>query len=215
MRRNAQAALEFMLTYGWALLLLAALVGGLVYFVPKTDTMTANKCIFGSELSCLGTRLDNASLQIVLHNNLGQTIYNVTASLSQPINVACYVTNTTDVSADDSIKIICPNANGISVRSDIRIKANVTYKKSRSGYLQIVNGDIYAKYNICTGAVLYRITNGGVHNNIADAACCSSSNMCVSDGVCYDDGVSGFHPSWDPGYAPGYDCYGPSNRWTP
>jgi len=146
--KKAQAALEFMMTYGWALLLLAALVGGLVYIMPHPRSLVPNKCIFGSGIPCLGTQLSSNNLTVILRNGLGQSIYNITANASAENQANCTVSNST-ARAEERITLICPNvvAGGLNVTEDTKIQVQLTYRKFRNGFDQLVIGDIYAKYN--------------------------------------------------------------------
>ena len=141
---KAQAALEFMMTYGWAMLLLLAVIGGMAYFMPKTSTLTPEKCVFGSALPCLGAQLTSNNLTVVLRNGLGQTVYNISANVTMPMITNCSVINST-ISADQRITIVCPNNGVLNLIKDTRINMQVIYQKSRTGYSQEILGDIYAK----------------------------------------------------------------------
>ncbi len=141
-KSRGQAALEFMMTYGWAMLLLTALVAGLVYVMPHPKTVIANKCLFGSSIPCLGSQLSENNLTIVLRNGLGQSIYNVSANMTMPLDEACTVSNTT-IRAEERLVITCNDNN---MTDDSRIRVELRYKKTRDGYDQIIIGELYAKY---------------------------------------------------------------------
>jgi hypothetical protein len=145
---KGQAALEFMLTYGWALLLLTTLVAGLVYIMPHPRSLAANKCIFGSSVACLGAQLTSENLTVVLRNGLGQSIYNISAYQTMPKNMVCEVSNTS-VRADTLLTLTCNNTvvGGMNITEDNRIRIELTYQKVKDGYNQIILGEIYAKYN--------------------------------------------------------------------
>jgi len=147
-KTKGQAALEFMMTYGWAMLLLAALVSGLVYVMPHPKTLTANKCIFGSAIPCLGARLSSNNLTIVLNNGMGQSIYNVSANQLMPKKIPCSVSNIT-LRADQTLTIICNNTgfNSMNVSDDSRVRIELKYQKVKGGYNQSIIGELYAKYN--------------------------------------------------------------------
>lgn len=142
--KSAQAALEFLMTYGWAILVALVVAGALIYIMPNSKSLTTSKCIFGTELPCMGAQLSNNNLTVVLRNSLGQAIYDVSASVTVPSNVNCIVDST--VPSDQRIVITCQNSGKLNLVSDTRLKMTVTYKKSRTGYDQVSNGDIYAKY---------------------------------------------------------------------
>ena len=141
---KGQAALEFMMTYGWAVLLLMTVVSALIYAVPKPSTLTTDRCVFGPSMPCMGTKLNDTNLTIVLKNALGQTVYNFSANVTMPMQLACSVSNIT-VSPDERVVIYCSNAK-LGLTTDTRLKVSLTYKKIKGGFDQTIPGEIYAKY---------------------------------------------------------------------
>jgi len=57
----------------------------------------------------------------------------------------CNVSNSS-LRAEDRLDIQCVNAGKLNLTDDARINMQVTYRKTRDGYDQIVMGEIYAKY---------------------------------------------------------------------
>ena len=54
MKNRAQAALEFLTTYGWAFLVILVMISALSYFgVLSPSRLLPEKCTFGSEIECL------------------------------------------------------------------------------------------------------------------------------------------------------------------
>jgi hypothetical protein len=54
MMRRAQAAMEFLMTYGWAILVVLAAIGALAYFgVLSPDRFLPEKCTLPSGVACL------------------------------------------------------------------------------------------------------------------------------------------------------------------
>jgi len=54
MQRRAQAAMEFLMTYGWAILVVLAAIGALAYFgVLSPDRFLPEKCTLPSGVACL------------------------------------------------------------------------------------------------------------------------------------------------------------------
>lgn len=98
MFKKGQAAMEFLMTYGWAILVVLAAIGALAYFgvlspekmVPERTTFTAP---FPSSESAVVT---GNTVQVALTNNFGQKveILNTNASASAvgdctgPVNVS-------------------------------------------------------------------------------------------------------------------------------
>lgn len=76
--RKAQAAMEFLMTYGWAILVVLAAIGALAYFgVLSPDKMLPEKTTFMAPLANIDNAVVSASgrtIQVVVQNNLGQTV---------------------------------------------------------------------------------------------------------------------------------------------
>lgn len=77
-QKKGQAAMEFLMTYGWAILVVLAAIGALAYFgvlspeklVPERTQFTAPFPSSESAVVSLGTK----TVQVALSNNLGQTV---------------------------------------------------------------------------------------------------------------------------------------------
>ncbi len=142
-QKKAQASIEFLMTYGWAMLALVAIAGVFIYIAPQTKSITSNKCVFSPATPCLGTELTDTEFKVALRNNLGQTIYDLQANMTYPINNDCTV-SLTNLKAEERVTITCDNT-VTKLKPDSKIRMSLTYKKVRNGYDQISLGDIYAK----------------------------------------------------------------------
>jgi len=76
--KKAQAAMEFLMTYGWAILVVLAAIGALAYFgVLSPDKFMPSKCMVSGGFSCTDYKMaDNADpalkeVRFYLQNNLG------------------------------------------------------------------------------------------------------------------------------------------------
>jgi len=83
--RKSQAALEFLMTYGWAILVVLVAVGALAYFgVLSPDKFLPAKCSLQSGIACLDHRVDNGGaggvgrVQVIIQNSLGYDMSSVT-----------------------------------------------------------------------------------------------------------------------------------------
>ncbi|MFH1174241.1 MAG: hypothetical protein V1725_03855 [archaeon] len=82
---RAQAALEFLTTYGWAIMVVLVAVAALAYFgVLNPKQLLPEKCIVGAGLSCIDYGVEfNAngkpwSISAIFVNNYGTTIRDIT-----------------------------------------------------------------------------------------------------------------------------------------
>ncbi|MBU0536316.1 MAG: hypothetical protein KKE20_05085 [Nanoarchaeota archaeon] len=103
-KKRAQAAMEFMLTYGWAILVVLVVIAGLSYFgVLSPSALLPDKCNFQVGLSCVDYSVSSQGMPITLGaktqylqttpptifsvnfdviNNLGDDIYITKVNLS-------------------------------------------------------------------------------------------------------------------------------------
>ncbi len=80
---KAQAAMEFLMTYGWAILVVLVVIGALAYFgVLSPSTLLPEKCTFPVSLSCTDHRVTASGVTIILQNGAGRdmTINRVSAN---------------------------------------------------------------------------------------------------------------------------------------
>ena len=90
---KGQAALEFIMTYGWAILVVLVAIGALAYFgVLSPDKLLPNKCLMTSGLSCDDARVSRNSIQMKLTNSLGQDLKDINMHNYGCINTAIPVT---------------------------------------------------------------------------------------------------------------------------
>jgi hypothetical protein len=72
--RKGQAALEFLMTYGWAILVVLAAIAALAYFgVLSPDRFLPSKCTVTGGFSCVEYKVDGTAetVTINIQNNLG------------------------------------------------------------------------------------------------------------------------------------------------
>jgi hypothetical protein len=74
--RRGQAAMEYIVTYGWAFLVILVAIGALAYFgVINPSKWVADRCDLGTQLECVDYQVDSAgTLNLYLRNNFGKDI---------------------------------------------------------------------------------------------------------------------------------------------
>jgi hypothetical protein len=73
--KKAQAALEYLTTYGWAILTALVALGALSYFGFMNPTaLMPDKCDFGKQLECVDYMIQGGEVKIMLNNNFGKEI---------------------------------------------------------------------------------------------------------------------------------------------
>jgi hypothetical protein len=73
---RGQAAMEYIVTYGWAFLVILVAIGALAYFgVINPSRWVADRCDLGTQLECVDYQLDSAgAINLYLRNNFGKDI---------------------------------------------------------------------------------------------------------------------------------------------
>ena len=73
--KKAQAAMEFLMTYGWAILVVLAAIAALAYFgVLSPEKFLPEKCVVQPGIACVSHKVETAQVTLVISNGLGKTI---------------------------------------------------------------------------------------------------------------------------------------------
>jgi len=76
MFKKAQAAMEFLMTYGWAILVVLVVIGALSYFgVLSPATLLPEKCTFPVSISCVDHSVSDGTITLVLQNGAGRDMW--------------------------------------------------------------------------------------------------------------------------------------------
>lgn len=164
--KKAQAALEFLTTYGWAFLVILVMIGALAYFgVLDPGKFTGDRCVFGQPLYCADKVIDtNADyVQVQLKNSLTKafTIDGVQYDLGGTGSfVDCVADGGAaagefdDGSGTQQLDEIAPGAVADArcymaevgaVGDKVKIAFQVKYHEGdNTDYPAVVNGDVYA-----------------------------------------------------------------------
>jgi hypothetical protein len=100
--KKAQGALEFLMTYGWAFLVILIMIGALAYFgVLNPTKFLPDRCQFGSQILCKqyivkncdgtavvasGCNADDPTMSLQVTNNFGKNVYLCGATLQTDVS---------------------------------------------------------------------------------------------------------------------------------
>lgn len=117
-RRKSQVAVEFLVTYGWAILTVIVAVGVLIYFgIFNTTRYVNDRCNFGQQLVCEDYILNqHGNISIMLRNNFGVPIdiTNIMIRSSYDLAKTC-----------NPAVAVKPGPNAISQYSSVNITCNI------------------------------------------------------------------------------------------
>lgn len=139
---KGQAAMEFLITYGWAILVVLAAIGALAYFgVLSPGRFLPEKCTLPSGIACLDHNyVSSTGFTFVLKNGLGYDISGVSVALD---GTGCANTTATPVAVSltnggqQNFVVACTGLTG-KFQGDL----GVTYTNSQSGLIKTVRGEI-------------------------------------------------------------------------
>ncbi|MBW2976406.1 hypothetical protein KY347_03095 [Candidatus Woesearchaeota archaeon] len=157
-KRKSQAAMEFLMTYGWAILVVLAAIAALAYFgVLSPERFMPEKCVLAPGLACVSFRLETGELEMYISNGLGKTIQITEIALDEPAGAtdfSCAEPFTTNLRSGEQEQFFIPENDGEGddtcsfgteagdpYRGDIRI----TYTETATGILKTIYGDIATK----------------------------------------------------------------------
>ncbi|MFH0868151.1 MAG: hypothetical protein V1831_02475 [Candidatus Woesearchaeota archaeon] len=73
--RKSQAAMEFLMTYGWAILVVLAAIAALAYFgVLSPEKFLPEKCLLETGFTCLSSKVETSQSTIVFSNGYGKSV---------------------------------------------------------------------------------------------------------------------------------------------
>ena len=140
--KKGQAAMEFLMTYGWAILVVLAAIGALAYFgVLSPSKFVPEKCTLEPGISCADFKVTPSETTLVLRNGQGNdlTINSVTVG-------SCSITGqniTFDNGQQTTVELTgCSNGDdGTRYSEDVEIQ----YTRLSSGLTKTHTGSITAK----------------------------------------------------------------------
>lgn len=187
---RAQAALEFLMAYGWAVLVVLIAVGSLAYFgVLSPETLFPNKCILHAGLVCLDYRVESFRAILVLQNAGGgsMTLDKVAVSTN---NQECYNNESITLTNNEKAVITITDCNNGATNDRFNGAINITYTleekltHNAAGTLRtrIVEGQSISSQNICQNADDNGLCDGLdiVYGVGYKAACCGEYGLCCS-----------------------------------
>jgi hypothetical protein len=146
--KKSQAAMEFLMSYGWALLVVLLVIAALAYFgMLNPERFLPDKVNLGSGLTVMSSTLDERFLTLVVNNGLGKTLNNfvINATLCGTDGV---MSGTYTFAEGESKKIIIPCGKQLKnskFKSDLITTYNtMTYSESVS---HISKGDLKMSVN--------------------------------------------------------------------
>jgi len=142
--KKAQAAMEFLMTYGWAILVVLIAIAALAYFgVLNPGRYLPSSCNMPPGLSCVDFKVDGGTNEItlVVRNGMGEDLNPFNISIAGDCNGVGLALDGLNDGEQERITVNCTgNITGTKFKEDITIG----YTKE-SGISHVATGSISAQ----------------------------------------------------------------------
>ena len=146
MNKRGQSALEYLMTYGWAILVVLAAIGALAYFgVLSPDRFLPEKCTLPSGVACLDFTGSASQVDLVIQNSAGFDMQSTSVVVnSTSANFAC-TDSDGDATLTDGEKDTF-TCTGLSLASGkFKGTLSITYTNAQTGMTHTKQGELILK----------------------------------------------------------------------
>jgi hypothetical protein len=159
--KKGQAALEFLTTYGWALLVILVMIGALVYFgLLNPSRALPSRCDAPPGFQCKDYQITEDSVSVIINNKNGEGLQNVILAVNASdsdgraggtdieLNNSCTITPVT-VPADGEMTISCAAGVGNTfflglTGEKVKAEFEIQYLPARGTYSKTASFSIFA-----------------------------------------------------------------------
>ena len=143
---KAQAAFEFLTTYGWAFMVILIMIGAISYFGVLRPSLPG-RCLFSPEIECLEYKIDSetSALYFKFRNSVAAIAdFNFSAIYlgAETPDVECM--SFANVAAGKVNEVICSFDPGLFPQGDYaKFEIMAVYKKEGAQYWNPVKGEVF------------------------------------------------------------------------
>lgn len=141
MPKRAQAALEFLTTYGWAFLVIVGAIGALTLFAGP-DYFVSDTCIISDSFSCEAYTLKSNDLLLRVKNLVGRSLTISAVECSYDGNEYSNSFGTT-IASGETIDLSCNSiANLPEGNRKAKVTFSIVYREAGKGFDSYADGHI-------------------------------------------------------------------------
>jgi len=150
--KKGQAAMEFLMTYGWAILIAIIAIAALIAFgVLNVGKTSANVCTLTTPLDCKGASVNTSAMRVEIYNGAGDTI-----------NITSIAVNGTGTFTGRN----CGSAPSTNLVDGNQTVYDLTCSGTAPTVNQKFKGDFTVTYTVA-GSTLARVSSGTVAQSVA------------------------------------------------
>ena len=144
--KKAQSSIEYLFTYGWAILAISVAIGALAYFnFSNPQSFVAEKCELGAQITCLENSVhSNGSLNFVIRSNhdILIQIENISARINNQQFIFDNSFNLTNSQTSTINLLIDPQ---LTIRPTINGDLEIYFKNPNSNNYYILRGEFLTR----------------------------------------------------------------------
>jgi len=143
-RKSGQAAIEFLVTYGWAILGVMIVIGALAYFgLFNTQKYVNDACYFGDQFRCEDSILHkDGRTSVMLRNNFGVDINITTVIIKSDYGARyCNMAQTIPIGSLGEINCTVSNTT-LSLNNKVKYRAIIEFARVGSSNRHNQTGDL-------------------------------------------------------------------------
>lgn len=147
MRKKAQAAMEFLMTYGWAILVVLVAIGALAYFgVLTPERFLPEKCLLAAGFHCKSYKVEaDTGVTLLMGNSLPFDITVNTINLKEGDTVLCSFSGSTELRVGDYATFVAACSPTLTSGSRFKADVELVYDEKDGLTGQKQTGSILAK----------------------------------------------------------------------
>jgi uncharacterized protein (UPF0333 family) len=140
--KKGQAAMEFLMSYGWAIIIVITMISAISYIGVKNYSVTQlDKCIFEQPFFCKDITVYNNTLIFLLYQSTGDSINSISATFySQDSSYELLCEDIDIIKNNDGSLFNCPLS--LEVNDYIKGDVKINYTKALSGFTHTTTGFI-------------------------------------------------------------------------
>lgn len=140
-RNKSQAAMEFLMTYGWAILVVLAAISALAYFgVLSPEKFLPEKCVLEPGLACIAHKVETSQVTMVITNSKGNTIILNTITVG-----SCSTTFNKEMLSGTDFKFVVTGCNNGVQKDKFKADITIAYTLKDTNLTKTAYGNINTK----------------------------------------------------------------------
>jgi len=139
--RKAQAAMEFLMTYGWAILVVLAAIAALAYFgVLSPEKFLPEKCLIEVGFTCITSKVTPSDATIIFSNGLGKSVLVTSITMG-----SCSGTFNTSILSGNEARFDMSGCDNGDLKETFKGDILIKYTEKSTGLTKTSYGNIATK----------------------------------------------------------------------